>query len=67
MAQLAACPTGDQKVAGLVPAGSGNTLSWRWFMKYFLWSFSPFHCFKKGSCQCLAKECAQVLVNRIED
>ena len=28
-------------------------------MKYFLRSFSPFRCFKKGSCQFLAKECAQ--------
>ena len=31
----------------------------RLIMKYFLWSFSPFHWFKKGSCQFLAKECAQ--------
>ena len=37
----------------------GNILSWRLIMKYFLRSFSPFHCFKKGSCQFLAKECAQ--------
>ena len=28
-------------------------------MKYFLRSFSPFRWFKKGSCQFLAKECAQ--------
>ena len=28
-------------------------------MKYFLGSFSPFHRCKKGSCQFLAKECAQ--------
>ena len=28
-------------------------------MKYFLWSFSPFCWFKKGSCQFLAKECVQ--------
>ena len=27
--------------------------------KYFLRSFSPFRWFKKGSCQFLAKECAQ--------
>ena len=30
-------------------------------------SFSPFHWFKNGSCQFLAKECAQVLVNCLED
>ena len=33
--------------------------SWRLIMKYFLRSFSPFRWFKKGSCQFLAKECAQ--------
>ena len=37
----------------------GNILSWRLIMKYFLLSFSPFRWFKKGSCQFLAKECAQ--------
>ena len=52
-------PTGDQKVAGSTPAEVGNILSWRLIMKYFLRSFSPFHWFKKGSCQFLAKECAQ--------
>ena len=31
----------------------------RLIMKYFLRSFSPFRWFKKGSCQFLAKECAQ--------
>ena len=36
-----------------------NILSWRLIMKYFLRSFSPFRWFKKGSCQFLAKECAQ--------
>ena len=37
----------------------GIILSWRLIMKYFLRSFSPFHWFKKGSFQFLAKECAQ--------
>ena len=36
-----------------------NILPWRLIMKYFLRSFSPFRWFKKGSCQFLAKECAQ--------
>ena len=49
--------TGDQEVAGSTPAEVGNILSWR--LKYFLRSFSPFRWFKKGSCQFLAKECAQ--------
>ena len=59
VAQLDARPTGDQKVAGSTPAEVGNILSWRLIMKYFLQSFSPFRWFKKGSCQFLAKECAQ--------
>ena len=45
------------------PGGRGFNplpgLSRRLIMKYFLWSFSPFRWFKKGSCQFLAKECAQ--------
>ena len=52
-------PTGDQEVAGSTPAEIGNILPWRLIMKYFLRSFSPFRWFKKGSCQFLAKECAQ--------
>ena len=52
-------PTGVQEVAGSTPAEFGNILSWRLIMKYFLRSFSPFRWFKKGSCQFLAKECAQ--------
>ena len=59
VAQSDACPTGDQEVAGLIPAGSGNIIPWRLNLKYFLRSFSPFHWFKKGSCQFLVKECAQ--------
>ena len=42
-------PTGDQEVPGSTPAKVGNFLSWRLIMKYFLWSFSPFGWFKKGS------------------
>ena len=50
---------GDQEVAGSSPAEVGNMNSWSLIMKYFLRSFSPFCWFKKGSCQFLAKECAQ--------
>ena len=57
-------PTGDQERVGSIPAGSGNILSWRLIMKYFLQSF---FLFKNGSCQFLAKECTQVLVNQLED
>ena len=52
-------PTGDQEVAGSTLAEVSNILLWRLIMKYFLRSFSPFRWFKKGSCQFLAKECAQ--------
>ena len=44
---------------GFNPCRGRNILSWRLIMKYFLRSFSPFRWFKKGSCQFLAKECAQ--------
>ena len=59
--QLDAHPTDDQEVAGSTPRRVGNILSWRWIMNYFLRSFYPFRWFKKGSCQFLAKECAQYL------
>ena len=59
--------TGDQEVAGLAWTRYSNILSWRLIMKYFLRSFSPVRWFKKGSCQFLAKECTQLLVNRFED
>ena len=53
------CAVRLEEVAGSTPAEIGNILSWRLIMKYFLRSFSPFRWFKKGSCQFLAKECAQ--------
>ena len=59
VAELDARLTGDQEVMGSTPAEVGNILSWRLIIKYFLRSFSPFRWFKKGSCQFLAKECAQ--------
>ena len=59
MAQLDGHPTGDLEVGGFDPCQVGNILSWRLIMTYFLWSFSPFRRFKKGSCQFLPKEYAQ--------
>ena len=44
---------------GFNPHRGSNILSWRLIMKYFLRSVSPFRWFKKGSCQFLAKKCAQ--------
>ena len=49
VAQLDACPSGDQDVASSITAWSSNILSERLIMKYFLLLFSPFHRFKKGS------------------
>ena len=59
VAQLDACPTGDQEVAGSTPAVSATFFRGDLIMKYFLQSFSSFRWFKKGGCQFLAKECAQ--------
>ena len=36
LAQLDACPTGDQEIADSIPVGVGNILSWRLITKYFL-------------------------------
>ena len=58
VAESDARPTG-QEVAISIPAGSGSILPWIVIMKYFLRPFSPYCWFKKGSCQFLAKECAQ--------
>ena len=59
--------TGDQEVAGSTPARSATFFQADWSWNIFLWSFSPFHWFKKGSCQFLVKEYAQVLLNCFED
>ena len=53
VAQMDARPTGDQKVAGSTPAKVGNILH------EIIATVIPFRWFKKGSCQFLAKECAQ--------
>ena len=55
-------PTGGREVADSAPAGSGNIVSWRLIIIYCLRSLSPFRCFKKESCQFLAKEFAQLLI-----
>ena len=59
MARLDAHPTVDQDVVSSTPTGSTTFFHGDFIMKYFLWSFSPFRWFKKGSCQFLVKECAQ--------
>ena len=42
VAQSGARIIGDLEVVVLIVTGSGNILSWRLIMKYFLWSFSSF-------------------------
>ena len=68
MAQLDARPTGDQEASGSTPAEVGNIHSWSVLRTFIILSWnifyghsllSPFRCFKKGSYQFLAKECAQ--------
>ena len=48
---------GMRTVAGSILT-SAYILSWSLVVKVFLRPFSPCRCFKKGSCQLLAKECA---------
>ena len=67
MAQSDEHPTDDQEVAGSIPARSGNIILWRFIMKYFQKSLAPSRLFKKGSCQFLVKEYAQVQLNCLED
>ena len=59
MAQLDAGPTGDQEAASSTTAWWATFFRGNLIMKVFLQSFSPFHRFKKGNSQFLAKECAQ--------
>ena len=51
VAQLDVHPTGDQEIANLTLARSATFFREDLIMKYFLQPFSPFNCFKKGSCQ----------------
>ena len=68
MAQSDVCLTGNQAVSGLITAESRNILSRRLLMKYFYGHFLPSTDSRRAcTCQCLAKECAQVLVNCLED
>ena len=52
---------GKQTVAGSILT-SGTFFRGDLVMKKMLQPFSPFRCFKKGSCQLLAKECARSTV-----
>ena len=58
MAHLDARPTGDQEELGTA-TGLATFFCGDLIKNYFLWLLFPFRGFKKGSCQFLAKECAQ--------
>ena len=60
-------PTGDQEVAGSIPAEVGNILSWRLIMKYFLRSFSPFRLIQEGQLSVSGERMSTILVNCLED
>ena len=64
-----ACPIGDQEVAGSIPAGCGNILSWKLIMKYIVFSFAilSLSLIQEEQLSVPAKECAHVLVYRLED
>ena len=59
--QLDARLTCDQKVAGLIPAGSGNIDH-----KIFSTVFYSLPLFQEGRLSILAKECAKIQVNHLD-
>ena len=61
------CPTGDQAVAGLIPTGSGNILSWKLIIQYYCTVIFSLPLIQEGQLSVSGKECAQVLVNSLED
>ena len=61
MTQSDVHPTDDQEVTGSIPAGSSNILSYDFILSVVILSLSLF---QGGQ---LAKECAQILVNHLED
>ena len=63
VAHLDVHPTDDQEVAGRTPPGPFVEID----HEIFLRPSSPLRLIKKGSCQFLAKECTQVLVNGLQD
>ena len=65
MAQLDACPTGDQEVAGLNPAGSATFFRGGFIMKYFLRSTLPL--IQEGQLSVSGERMCTILLTRLED
>ena len=67
MAQSDARPTGDQNVAGSIPAGSGNIF----FVEFDHKIFSMVNLFllliREACRMCCGEDVSQVFVNRLED
>ena len=59
-----ACPTGDQEVAGSIPAGSATFFCGALIMKYFLRSLPLIH---EGQLSVSGERMCTLLVNRLED
>ena len=65
VAQLDACLTGDQEVAGFTPAGSATFFPGDLIMKYLLWSFSPSIDSKRVVKSFSGKSMCTILVNSL--
>ena len=66
MAQMDACPTGDQEVVGSIPAGSDNILSWR-LIEIFSKVILSLPLIQEGQLSVSGKKYAQILVNWLVD
>ena len=67
VAQSDARLSGYQEVTGSVGVASTSILLWGLIMKYFLRTVSPCPLIQEGQLSIFLKECAQVLVNRLEN
>ena len=65
MVQLGAHQTGDQEVAGSIPAKAGNILSCRLITKYYLQSFS-LPLIQEGQLSVSGERICTILVNHLE-
>ena len=67
MAQLDACPTGDQEVTGSIPAKVGNILLWSLIMNLFSTVILFIPLIQEGQLSVSGERMCTILVNRLED
>ena len=60
-------PTGDQEVAGSIPAEVGNILSWRLIMNFFSTVILSLPLIQEGQLSVSGERICTILVNRLED